>query len=71
MGEHVLAVARAVVQAPEQLRELGVHGADVRLEHPLLAHLGDPVLDLRARLVVGLLDPCRVDAAVLEELLEG
>jgi len=39
-------------------------------EHRLLTHLGDVVLDLRARLVVRLLDPGRVDPAILEQLLD-
>src|SRR3712207_3213019 len=43
---------------------------DVRLERGLLAELGDPPVDLGARLVVGLLDTRRVDAAVLEQLFE-
>src|SRR4051794_19951205 len=44
--------------------------ADVRLEHRLLPDLEDAVLDLGAGRVVGLLDAGRVDAAVLQELLE-
>jgi hypothetical protein len=42
--------------------------AAVRLEHGLLARLMDVVLELRLRLVVHLLDPGRMDAAVLDEL---
>ena len=45
--------------------------ADVRLEHRLLTHLDDVLVDLRLRLVEGLLDARRVDAPVLQELLEG
>ena len=70
VGQHVLPVARAVVQPAEQLRQLRVQRPDVRLEHRLLADLDDPVLDLRARLVVRLLDSRRMDAPVLEQLLE-
>src|SRR4051794_9372445 len=70
VGKHVLAVARAVVQPPEELRQLGVQRADVRLQHGLLADLDDPVLDLRPRLVVRLFDPRRVDPPVLEQPLE-
>jgi hypothetical protein len=58
------------VQAAEQLEQLRVQGADVRLERGLLADLDDVVLDLRARLVVRLLDPRRVDAPVGQQLLE-
>ena len=68
--QHVLAVAGAEVQPAQQLGQLGVQRADVGLEHRLLAHLDDVLVDLRVRLVVGLLDPRRVDAAVLEQLLQ-
>ena len=68
--EHVLAVARAVLQAAEDLRELGVEALDVGVEARLLAGLGDVALQLGLGLVVGLLDPGRMDAAVLEQLLE-
>ncbi len=68
--EHVLAVARPVVQPAQQLRQLRVERADAGLEHGLLAHLLDVVRDLRLGLVEGLLDPGRVDAPVLEQLLE-
>jgi indolepyruvate ferredoxin oxidoreductase alpha subunit len=43
----------------------------VRLEDRLLARLADDLLDLGLRLVVRLLDPRRVDPAVLEELRDG
>ena len=68
--EHVLAVARAVLQAAEDLDQLRVQAADVGLEGRLLAGLDDVGLELGLGLVVGLLDPGRVDAAVLQELLE-
>ena len=70
MGKHVLAVARAVVQAPEQLGQLRVDLAGVRLERGLLTDLGDVTLDLVLRLLVRFLDPGRVDAAVLDQTLE-
>ena len=68
--EDVLAVARAVAEPPEDLDELLVELAAVRLEHRLLAGLQDVLLELRLRLVVHLLDPRRVDAAVLDQLVE-
>ena len=68
--EHVLAVARAVAQAAEDLDELLVEVPAVRLEHGLLPGLLDVVLDLRLRLVVHLLDPRRMDAPVLDQLHE-
>jgi hypothetical protein len=45
--------------------------AHVRLEHGLLPHLDDVLVDLRLGLVVGLLDPCRMDAAVLQQPLKS
>ena len=68
--EHVLAVARPELEPAQQLHELGVKRADVRLEHRLLPHLDHVLVDLGLRLVEGLLDPGRMDAAVLEQLLE-
>ena len=45
--------------------------ADVRLLHRLLAELEDVLLHLLLRLLDDLLDPRRVDAAVLDELGQG
>ena len=66
--EDVLAVARAVAEPAEDLHELVVDLAAVRLEHRLLAGLPDVLVELRLREVVHLLDPRRVDAAVLDQL---
>ena len=68
--EHVLAVARAVAEPAEDLDQLLVEVAAVRLEHGLLAGLLDVVLDLGLGLVVHLLDPRRMDPAVLDQLDE-
>ena len=62
--EHVLAVAGAVLEAPEDPDELGRHAVDVGVEAGLLAGLLDGRLDLGLRLAVHLLDARRVDAAV-------
>src|SRR5215211_8346223 len=70
VGEHVLAVAGAVLQAAEDLDQLGVQAAHVGLEGRLLAALDDVALELGLGLEVRLLDACRVDAPVLQELLE-
>jgi hypothetical protein len=68
--EHVLPVAGAELEAAEQLHELGVERPDVRLEHGLLPHLDHVLVDIRLRLVEGLLDAGRVDAAIGEQPLE-
>jgi hypothetical protein len=54
----------------EQLGELGIEALHVGLEDRLLPELGDVGLQLGLGLVVGLLDARRVDAPVLQELLE-
>src|SRR2546429_303267 len=62
---------RAPGRAPDNASTIcTVTASTVRLEHRLLAHLGDPVLDLRAGLVVRLFDPGGMDPPVLEELLQ-
>ena len=52
------------------LDQLGVEALDVGVEAGLLAGLEDVALELGLGLVVGLLDARRVDAAVLQQLLE-
>jgi hypothetical protein len=59
------------VEAAENLDELGMELAAVGLEDRLLAGRVDVILDLGLRLVVHLLDPRRLDAAVLDQLREG
>jgi hypothetical protein len=68
--ENVLPVARPIAEAPEDLRQLLVQLAAVCLEDRLLARLPHVLLELGLRLVVHLLDPGRVDPAVLDELVE-
>src|SRR5438105_9486126 len=70
VGEDVLAVARAELQAAEQLHQLGVQPLDARLEYASLPELDDMALELGLRLQVHLLYPGRVDTPVLEQLLE-
>ena len=69
--EDVLAIARAIAQAPEDLHELLVKLAAVRLEDRLLPRLHDRILDLRFRGVVRVLDARRVDPSVLDQLGQG
>ena len=70
VGEHVLAVARAELQPAQHLDQLGVEALDVGVEDGLLPGLDDVRLELGLGLVVGLLDARRVDAPVLQQLLE-
>src|SRR3989442_9634688 len=69
--EDVLAVARPEAESAENLDELLVERAAVRLEDGLLARMDDVLLDLRFRLVIHLLDSSRMDAAVLDQLGKG
>src|SRR3954453_6336729 len=71
VGEHVLPVRGAEAQAAEKLAQFGADGAGVGVEDRLLAELGDVAVELGLCLVVGLLDPGRMDAPVLQQLLEG
>ncbi len=71
MDEHVLAVARPVLEPAEELDQLGRQSRHARVVRGLLAGLPDHELDLGAGLVDDLLDPPRVDAPVGDELREG
>ena len=68
--EHVLAVARAVALAAEELDEIGVQAVDIRLKYGALALFLDGLVDLALRLGDHFLDAGGVDAAVLNELFE-
>ena len=68
--QHVLAVARAVFHAAEQLDDLGVETVDVRFEGGALTLLTDGVVDLLLGLGDHLLNAGGMDAAVLNELFE-
>ena len=68
--EDVLAVARAVLEAPEDANELGRHAVHVGVEAGLFPGLLDGGLDLSLRLKVRLLDTRRVDTPVGEQLGE-
>ena len=70
MVEHVLAVARAELEAADELDHLGRQARDADVVRGLLARLADDEVDLGARLVDDLLDAAGVDAAVLDELGE-
>src|SRR5581483_11013642 len=62
--EHVLAVRRAVLEAPQQPDHLRVHVGDPDGHHGLLARPADLLLDLPLRALVHLLDTGGVDPAV-------
>ena len=70
VAEHVLAVARAVLQAPEHLEQLGVQPGHLGVEAGLLAGAHDLLLDLLLGLPVALLDARRVDAPVGDQPLQ-
>ena len=68
--QHVLAVARPVLEPAEELDHLRVDVRDPDLGHRVLAGPADALIDLREGPLVHLLDPSGVDPAVLHELLE-
>src|SRR5450756_2034696 len=68
--EHVLAVAGAVLEAPEDSDELGRHAVHVGVEAGLFPRFLHGGLDLGFRLKVRLLDARRVDTPVGDELGE-
>jgi hypothetical protein len=69
--EHVLAVARAIPEAPEELQQLRVHAGDLQLEEHGFAVRLDPLVELALDLLDHLFDPRRVNAAVGDQPLEG
>ena len=68
--EHVLAVARAVSHAAQELDQFVVDAVHVGLKDRLLAGLADLVVHLAAGLLDHFLDAGRMDAAVGNELLQ-
>ena len=70
MLQDVLSVRGPVLQSTEKLDHLGVDVGDLHLRDGVLARTADPLLDLSLRTLVDLLDPRRLDPAVLDELLQ-
>ena len=68
--QHVLRIARAELEPAEEVEELVVQAGDVRLLRGGLAELADVRLHLLLGLADELLDPGRVDPAVLDQLFE-
>ena len=66
--EHVLAVARAVLEPAEELDDLRRQAGHAGVVGGLLARLADHEVDLGAGLGDDLLDPSGVDPAVADEL---
>ena len=70
MVQHVLAVARAVLHAAQELDNLGVQAVDIGLEHGALAFGLDGGVDLLLGLGNHFLNPGGMDTTVLDELFE-
>ena len=68
--KNILAVARAVAQAAEDLDQLGVDAVDAGLEGSAFALALDDLLDLAAGLFDHFLNACRMDASVHDQLFE-
>src|SRR5258708_807086 len=71
MIEVVLGVGKLKMDGAEEVEDLGVEGGNLEAVHRVLADLGDMQVDLVPRAVDKLLDTGRVDAAVLDEALQG
>ena len=70
VDEDVLAVAGAVLEAPEELDDLRREAGDAGVVGGLLAGLADDEVDLGAGLGDDLLDAAGMDPAVRDELRE-
>src|SRR5690606_31958710 len=70
VGEQVLAVAGAVLHAPDEADQLGVQAVQVQVDDGAFAGLDDLFLHLGAGLVHHLFDASGVDASVLDEACE-
>jgi hypothetical protein len=66
--EHILAVARPVLEPAQQLDDLGGKARYAGFVSGLLAGLADDEIDFGARLGDDLLDPARMDATIGDEL---
>ena len=71
MAQHILAVAGAVLQAADELDQVGVQAVDTQIHDSLVALALHLDLQLAAALVDGLLDAGRVDTAIGDQALEG
>ena len=70
MVEHILSVAGAVTQTPQQLDEFGMHSVDARLDDGAFALLLDGGLNLAAGLLDGFLNAGGMDASVGDQALK-
>ena len=71
MLQDVLTVTGAELEPAQQLHQLLVQRADVRIQHRLLAHFQDVLLHLLLRFLDHFLDPRRMNPAVLDQLGQG
>ena len=71
MPQHVLRIARAEMQPPEIVEQLVMQADDVCLEGRFLSQPADVLLDVFLRFLDDLLDPGRMNAAVLDQPLES
>ena len=71
MIEDVLPIARAIAQAAEHLHEFRMDAVDARIKRSLLTSLFDALVDFAFGLLDHLLDAGRMDAAILDQFLQG
>ena len=69
--QDVLAVRGAVLHAPDELHQLGIHAADTDVVDGLFARFEDTGIDVGLGLAHDFFDAPRVDPAVGDQTLEG
>ena len=71
MHQHILSVARPIPQPTDQLDDLRVKVMDAEIEGGLLALIFHGNVQILSNLIGELLDPRRMDPAVMDQPLDG
>ena len=71
MAQHILAVAGAILQAADQLDQIGMQAVDTKVHHSLFALALHLNFQFAAALIHGFLNAGRVDTAIGDQALQG
>ena len=71
MAQHILAIAGAILQAADQLDQIGMQAVDTKVHHSLFALALHLNFQFAAALIHGLLNAGRVDTAIGDQALQG